>query len=85
MPLPGPGVLFHAPLGVKQMRTSAPGVTPVYKWYAIVASGVNNYTAANAAGNLAREFALRDITSKVPAYAKGKHQPTIEPASASPR
>ena len=42
------------------------------------------HTAANAAGNLAREFALRDITSKVPAYAKGKHQPTVEPAPVSP-
>jgi hypothetical protein len=30
------------------------------------------HTAANAAGNLAREFALKNITTKVPAYAKGK-------------
>jgi hypothetical protein len=41
------------------------------------------HTAANAAGNLVREFALRDITHKVPAYAKGKHQPGLEPVSPS--
>jgi len=32
------------------------------------------HTAANAAGNLAREFALKDITTKIPAYAKGKQK-----------
>jgi hypothetical protein len=37
------------------------------------------HTAANAAGNLAREFALKEITTKIPAYAKGKQKPAIEP------
>jgi hypothetical protein len=38
------------------------------------------HTATNAAGNLAREFALKEITTKIPAYAKGKQQPIAEPA-----
>jgi hypothetical protein len=38
------------------------------------------HTATNAAGNLAREFALKDITSKIPAYAKGRPKPVAEPA-----
>ncbi len=36
------------------------------------------HTATNAAGNLAREFALKSITKKIPAHAKGK--PNTEPA-----
>jgi Carboxypeptidase regulatory-like domain len=36
------------------------------------------HTAANAAGNLAREFALREITTKIPSYAKGKQPLTPE-------
>jgi type IV pilus assembly protein PilY1 len=31
---------------ILKMRTSAVGETPSYKWYAVVASGVNNYTTA---------------------------------------
>jgi hypothetical protein len=38
------------------------------------------HTATNAAGNLAREFALKNITTKIPAYAKGKQRPGTEPA-----
>jgi hypothetical protein len=44
---------------------------------------INNallHTATNAAGNLAREFALKNITTKIPAYAKGKQKPVAEPA-----
>jgi hypothetical protein len=37
-------------------------------------------TANNAAGNLVREFALKNITTKIPAYAKGKQKPAAEPA-----
>ena len=40
------------------------------------------HTAANAAGNLAREFALRNITTKIPSYAKGK--PPLTPESPKP-
>lgn len=36
------------------------------------------HTATNAAGNLAREFALKNITHKIPAYAKGKQKPAVE-------
>jgi Carboxypeptidase regulatory-like domain len=36
------------------------------------------HTATNAAGNLAREFALKNITTKIPAYAKGKQKPAAE-------
>jgi hypothetical protein len=38
------------------------------------------HTAANASGNLVREFGLRKVTTKVPTYAKGKP----EPATTSP-
>ena len=38
------------------------------------------HTATNAAGNLAREFALKNITTKVPVYAKGKPKPLAEGA-----
>ena len=44
----------------------------------IVTNLINNallHTAANAAGNLAREFALKEITTKIPSYAKGKAAP----------
>jgi hypothetical protein len=38
------------------------------------------HTAANASGNLVREFGLRKITTKVPSYAKGKQEPvTVSP------
>jgi Carboxypeptidase regulatory-like domain len=38
------------------------------------------HTAANASGNLVREFGLRRITTKVPSYAKGKQEPvTVSP------
>jgi hypothetical protein len=37
------------------------------------------HTATNAAGNLAREFALKGITTRIPAYAKGKQKPGTEP------
>ena len=37
---------------ILKMRTSAPtATTPTYKWFAVVASGVNNYTKVNAANN----------------------------------
>ncbi|MDQ0073245.1 type IV pilus assembly protein PilY1 [Variovorax boronicumulans] len=37
---------------ILKMRTSAPSATTAtYKWFAVVASGVNNYTKVNAAGN----------------------------------
>jgi type IV pilus assembly protein PilY1 len=37
---------------ILKMRTSAPtATTATYKWFAVVASGVNNYTKVNAAGN----------------------------------
>jgi hypothetical protein len=40
------------------------------------------HTAANATGNLVREFGLRRITTKVPSYAKGKQEPiTVSPKS----
>jgi hypothetical protein len=48
-----------------------------------IALAVDNallHTATNAAGNLAREFALKNITTKIPAYAKGKPKPAPEPA-----
>ncbi|MDT7810714.1 MAG: hypothetical protein QOJ42_630 [Acidobacteriaceae bacterium] len=48
-----------------------------------VVLAINNallHTATNAAGNLAREFALKEITTKIPAYAKGKQKPVAEPA-----
>ena len=35
---------------ILKMRTSAYGVTPTYKWFAVVGSGVNNYTTS-VAGN----------------------------------
>jgi hypothetical protein len=35
------------------------------------------HTAANATGNLVREFGLRRITTKVPSYAKGKPEPIL--------
>ena len=46
-----------------------------------IALAVDNallHTATNAAGNLAREFALRNITTKVPAYAKGRRHPAAK-------
>ncbi|CAN7664659.1 PilC/PilY family type IV pilus protein [Variovorax paradoxus] len=37
---------------ILKMRTSAPSATTAtYKWFAVVASGVNNYTKVNSAGN----------------------------------
>jgi type IV pilus assembly protein PilY1 len=37
---------------ILKLRTSAPtATTATYKWFAVVASGVNNYTKVNAAGN----------------------------------
>jgi type IV pilus assembly protein PilY1 len=39
---------------ILKLRTTNAGVTPVYKWYAVVASGVNNHTAdgyAHSTGN----------------------------------
>jgi Carboxypeptidase regulatory-like domain len=48
-----------------------------------VALAIDNallHTATNAAGNLAREFALKDITTKIPAYAKGRPKPVVGPA-----
>jgi hypothetical protein len=47
---------------------------------------INNallHTAANAAGNLAREFALKNITTKIPSYAKGKVAPAKTPQKES--
>jgi hypothetical protein len=47
-----------------------------------VALAIDNallHTATNAAGNLAREFALKDFTTKIPAYAKGRPKPVAEP------
>ncbi len=48
-----------------------------------IALAVDNallHTATNAAGNLAREFALKNITTKIPVFAKGKPKPTAKPA-----
>jgi hypothetical protein len=39
------------------------------------------HTAANATGNLVREFGLRKITTKVPSYAKGKPEPATVSAA----
>jgi hypothetical protein len=39
------------------------------------------HTVATAGANLVREFLLRDYTSKVPAYAKGKENPTQKTVS----
>lgn len=50
---PAMGNVIGTPQIVK-LRTTDTGVTPVYKWYAVVASGVNNYTAdgyAHSTGN----------------------------------
>ncbi len=50
---PAMGNVIGSPKIVK-LRTTDKGITPVYKWYAVVASGVNNYTAdgyAHATGN----------------------------------
>lgn len=50
---PSMGNVIGTPQIVK-LRTTDTGITPVYKWYAVVASGVNNYTAdgyAHSTGN----------------------------------
>lgn len=50
---PSMGNVIGTPQIVK-LRTTDAGITPVYKWYAVVASGVNNYTAdgyAHSTGN----------------------------------
>lgn len=50
---PAMGNVIGTPQIVK-LRTTDQGITPVYKWYAVVASGVNNYAAdgyAHATGN----------------------------------
>lgn len=50
---PSMGNVVGTPQIVK-LRTTDTGITPVYKWYAVVASGVNNYTAdgyAHSTGN----------------------------------
>ncbi|WP_332774703.1 pilus assembly protein [Polaromonas sp.] len=50
---PAMGNVIGTPQIVK-LRTTDAGITPVYKWYAVVASGVNNYAAdgyAHATGN----------------------------------
>jgi type IV pilus assembly protein PilY1 len=50
---PSMGNVIGTPQIVK-LRTTNTGITPAYKWYAIVASGVNNYTAdgyAHSTGN----------------------------------
>lgn len=49
---PDLGFVVGQPQIVK-MRTSAPGVTPTYKWFAMVAGGVNNYLA-DSAGNFSQ-------------------------------
>ena len=37
---------------IVKLRTTAPGVAPaIYRWFAMVGSGVNNYTVANALGD----------------------------------
>lgn len=50
---PSMGNVIGTPQIVK-LRTTDTGITPIYKWYAVVASGVNNYTAdgyAHSTGN----------------------------------
>lgn len=50
---PAMGNVIGTPQIVK-LRTTDAGITPVYKWYAVVASGVNNYAqdgSAHATGN----------------------------------
>jgi hypothetical protein len=47
---------------------------------ALVIDNALLHTAANATGNLVREFGLRKVTTKVPSYAKGKQEPvTVSP------
>ena len=36
---------------IMKLRTSAPGATATYRWFALVASGVNNYTVPNSSGD----------------------------------
>ena len=48
--------------------------------FALTVDNALLHTATNAAGNLAREFALKNITTKIPVYAEGKQQHVPEPA-----
>ncbi len=64
---------------------AAGGISNLYRpdadrGVALVFDNALLHTAANATGNLVREFGLRRITTKVPSYAKGKP----EPATTSP-
>ncbi|WP_394787637.1 pilus assembly protein [Rhodoferax sp.] len=36
---------------IMKLRTSAPGAAATYRWFALVASGVNNYTVADSSGS----------------------------------
>ncbi|MDP2448636.1 MAG: PilC/PilY family type IV pilus protein [Polaromonas sp.] len=61
---PSMGNVIGAPQIVK-LRTTDAAITPVYKWYAIVASGVNNYSAdgyAHSTGNPA--IFILDLSNK---------------------
>ena len=56
---------------------AAGGISNLYRpdanrGVALVFDNALLHTAANATGNLVREFGLRRITTKVPSYAKGK-------------
>lgn len=61
---------------VLKFRTSAPDAPPDYKWFAVVASGVNNYVRDNA-GNFSTTGDLRCIfsTSRRPQALPGHSAP----------
>jgi hypothetical protein len=66
---------------------AAGGISNLYRpdadrGIALVFDNALLHTAANASGNLVREFGLRRITTKVPSYAKGK--PEAAATSPSP-
>ena len=65
---------------------AAGGISNLYRpdadrGVALVFDNALLHTAANATGNLVREFGLRRITTKVPSYAKGKPESVTTPPS----
>jgi type IV pilus assembly protein PilY1 len=68
---PAMGNVIGTPQIVK-LRTTDYGVTPAYKWYAVVASGVNNYSAdgyASATGN--PSIFILDLSNKPASASNG--------------
>lgn len=68
---PAMGNVIGTPQIVK-LRTTDYGVTPTYKWYAVVASGVNNYSAdgyASATGN--PSIFILDLSNKPASASNG--------------